>query len=94
MLVEVALRNLCAHTHACEVGARPVVFFCEGKTCEKAKNQERIKTSIELAQSKTKCEWLEVDLDKMSGTYKANPDRSELPQEIQEQLIVEYYSKM
>ena len=61
---------------------------------EKAKNQERIKTSVELAKGKTPCEWLEVDLDKLSGTYKANPERSELPQEIQEQLIVEYYSKM
>lgn len=61
---------------------------------EKAKNQDRIKQAVELAKTKVPCEWLEVDFDKLSGKYKANPERAELPQEIQEQLIVEYYSKM
>lgn len=62
---------------------------------EKAKKQQRIQTSIELSKSHgISYSWLEVDSDNLTGTYKNNPDRSELSQEINEQLIVEYYSKM
>jgi small subunit ribosomal protein S4 len=38
-------------------------------------------------------EWVEVDAKGMSGTFKRLPDRVELPAEINEQLIVELYSK-
>mgnify|MGYP000967107084 CR=1 FL=1 len=38
-------------------------------------------------------EWLEVDAKKMQGTFKAVPDRADLPAEINEHLIVELYSK-
>ena len=38
-------------------------------------------------------EWVEVDAEKMEGTFNRSPDRSELPQEINENLIVELYSK-
>jgi small subunit ribosomal protein S4 len=34
-----------------------------------------------------------VDVKKMQGTFKAIPDRSDLPAEINEQLVVELYSK-
>jgi small subunit ribosomal protein S4 len=37
--------------------------------------------------------WLEVDADKMEGTFKALPERSDLSSEINENLIVELYSK-
>jgi small subunit ribosomal protein S4 len=38
-------------------------------------------------------EWIEIDSNAMKGTFKRNPDRTELPAEINEQLIVELYSK-
>jgi len=38
-------------------------------------------------------EWIDVDPEKMEGTYKRDPDRAELPNEINENLIVELYSK-
>ncbi|MCG8325915.1 MAG: 30S ribosomal protein S4, partial [Thiotrichales bacterium] len=38
-------------------------------------------------------EWVDVDPKKMSGVFKSVPDRSELPSEINEQLVVELYSK-
>jgi small subunit ribosomal protein S4 len=38
-------------------------------------------------------EWIELDGVKMEGLFKNFPDRSELPSEINENLIVEYYSK-
>ena len=38
-------------------------------------------------------EWVEVDVKAMSGTFKRIPERADLPAEINEQLIVELYSK-
>jgi small subunit ribosomal protein S4 len=60
---------------------------------EKAKKQDRVKNSIALAEQYGLPEWLEVDVKGMSGTFKRYPDRVELPAEINEQLIVELYSK-
>ncbi|CAI8240881.1 MAG: 30S ribosomal protein S4 [Marinobacterium sp. xm-d-530] len=60
---------------------------------EKAKNQLRIKAALELAAQRAPVEWVEVDSAKMEGTFKAMPERAELPAEINEQLIVELYSK-
>jgi small subunit ribosomal protein S4 len=60
---------------------------------EKAKEQLRIKAAVELSQQRGLPEWLEVDGKKLEGVFKAMPERSELPAEIQEQLVVELYSK-
>ena len=60
---------------------------------ENAKNQLRIKAALELAAQRAPVEWVEVDSAKMEGTFKAMPERAELPAEINEQLIVELYSK-
>ncbi|QTH62824.1 30S ribosomal protein S4 [Psychrosphaera ytuae] len=60
---------------------------------EKSKKQGRIIAALELAEQREKPTWIEVDSKEMSGTYKANPERSELSAEINEQLIVELYSK-
>tara|TARA_B100000674_G_C37840330_1_gene914941 strand:- start:616 stop:1137 length:522 start_codon:yes stop_codon:yes gene_type:complete len=60
---------------------------------ESAKKQDRIKNSIALAEQYGTPEWLDVDGNAMKGTFKRLPDRAELPAEINEQLIVELYSK-
>lgn len=60
---------------------------------EKAKTQLRIKNALELAGQRTAVEWVDVDAGKMEGTYKATPERSDLSADINEQLIVELYSK-
>lgn len=60
---------------------------------EHAKNQLRIKSSSEFAEQRGFAEWLDVDAKKMEGVFKSVPERSELPAEIQEQLVVELYSK-
>ena len=58
-----------------------------------ARSQLRIRQALDLAGQRGAVEWVEVDADAMSGTYRRDPDRSELPQEINENLIVELYSK-
>ena len=60
---------------------------------EASRSQLRIRAALELASQRGAVEWVEVDAEKMEGTYKRDPDRSELPQEINENLIVELYSK-
>jgi len=60
---------------------------------EKAKKQARVAASLTLAEQYGFPEWVEVDAKAMSGTFKRVPDRADLPAEINEQLIVELYSK-
>jgi|TARA_R110002111_G_scaffold205015_1_gene269751 small subunit ribosomal protein S4 len=60
---------------------------------EKAKSQLRIQSSLQLAAQRSEIEWVDVDTNKMEGTFKRVPDRSDLPAEINENLIVELYSK-
>ena len=65
----------------------------EVSVSEKAKNQLRIQGSLEMAGQRGFVDWIDVDAKKMSGVFKALPERSELPSDINEQLIVELYSK-
>ena len=60
---------------------------------EASRGQLRIRQALDLASQREAVEWVEVDSDQMSGVYKRDPDRSELPREINENLIVELYSK-
>lgn len=60
---------------------------------EKARAQLRIQSALQLAGQRAPVDWVEVDATKMEGVFKRAPDRSELPPEINENLIVELYSK-
>ena len=60
---------------------------------EKAKAQGRIQAAIELAEQRAACEWIDVDAKAMKATFKSLPERSELPAELNEHLVVELYSK-
>lgn len=60
---------------------------------EKAKNQLRIKAAVELAAQRGFSPWIEVDEKKLEGTFKVLPERIDLSAEINENLIVELYSK-
>ena len=60
---------------------------------EKSKTQARIIAALELAEQREKPTWVEVDGKKMEGSFKRLPERSDLSADINEQLIVELYSK-
>lgn len=60
---------------------------------EKSRKQERIQNSLAIADQYDFPDWVEVDVKGMSGVFKRIPERSDLPAEINEQLIVELYSK-
>lgn len=59
---------------------------------EKAKNQLRIQGALALSAQRPVA-WVEVDAGELEGVFKNYPHRSDLPVEINENLIVEYYSK-
>ncbi|MFO8021309.1 MAG: 30S ribosomal protein S4 [Perlabentimonas sp.] len=59
---------------------------------EKSKSLEAINDSL-AANSYNKFSWLEWDKDQYIGKYLNNPERSDIPENIKEQLIVELYSK-
>jgi small subunit ribosomal protein S4 len=60
---------------------------------EKSRGQLRIQAALQVAGQRAPVEWVDVDATKMEGVFKRHPDREELPAEINENLIVELYSK-
>jgi small subunit ribosomal protein S4 len=60
---------------------------------EKSKKQTRIQDSVTVTEQVGFPAWVEVDAKALQGTFKSVPDRSDLPSEINESLIVELYSK-
>jgi small subunit ribosomal protein S4 len=59
----------------------------------KSREQLRVKAAIEAAEQRGFPEWVEVDSKAMKGTFKRLPERTDLPSDIQEQLVVALYSK-
>lgn len=60
---------------------------------ERSRKQARISEALSLAEQIGHPEWIEVNPAQFEGTFKAYPMRSELPPDINEQLVVELYSK-
>ena len=58
-----------------------------------AREQLRVKASLEAAEQRGFPDWVEVDTKAMKGVYKTVPERSELPADIREQLVIALYSK-
>jgi small subunit ribosomal protein S4 len=63
------------------------------EVASKAKEQLRMKAAAEAAASRGIPEWMEVDTKGLKGTFKNLPVRADLPQTINESLIIELYSK-
>ncbi len=58
-----------------------------------SQEQLRIKAALEAAGQRGIPEWLDVDIKAMKGTFKSVPERSDLPSDINESLVVALYSK-
>ena len=92
-------RQLVAHGHI-QVNGRKVTvpsFLVrpEGEVVlrEKSRNNDQIKICLDTAKGRGVPPWLELDADKFKGTVKQLPAREDINMPIQEQLIVELYSK-
>ena len=60
---------------------------------ERAKKQMRIQSALEIASQVGFPDWVDVDEKKMEGLLKAIPERDEILPDINENLVVELYSK-
>jgi len=60
---------------------------------EKSRKQSRIVAALDVATQLGIADWVEVDDKKMEGTFKAVPDRDQFLPDINENLVVELYSK-
>jgi len=90
-------RQLVNHGHILVDGKRvdiPSYRLKPGQTIgvrERSRNLDLIKEALEV--NNFKPEYVTFDEDKLEGSYTRYPERSELPAEINEALIVEYYSR-
>ncbi len=60
---------------------------------ESAKQQIRVTAALEAAEQRGVADWLDVDFKAMKGVFRVTPDRSDLPGEINESLVIALYSK-
>lgn len=60
---------------------------------EKSQKQVRIQESLSLSEQIGFPGWVDVNIKKMEGIFKSIPERSELSSDMNEQLVVEFYSK-
>ncbi|CAG1021261.1 30S ribosomal protein S4 [Methylococcales bacterium] len=65
----------------------------EVKIRDKAINQQRVKDALQVSEQYGFPAWVDVDVQKMRGIFKNTPERSDLGSDINEQLVVELYSK-
>jgi small subunit ribosomal protein S4 len=92
-----AARQLVNHGHILVDGARvdiPSYRLAAGQTIslrEKSRNLDVVKEAMEV--NNFVPDFLTFDADKLEGTFTRSPERSELPAEINETLIVEFYSR-
>ena len=92
-----AARQLVNHGHIVVDGSRvdiPSYSVKPGQTIglrEKSRNLDVVKEAIEV--NNFVPDYLTFDADKLEGTFTRLPERSELPAEINETLIVEFYSR-
>lgn len=91
-------RQLVSHGHVTVNGGRVDIAsyrVAPGQVIglrEKSRNLDAVKEALEV--NSFVPEYLTFDEDKLEGTYTRLPERSELPAEITETLIVEYYSNL
>lgn len=65
----------------------------EVKVREKSKKQQRIIDSLSVTEQYGFPSWVDVNSKEMTGLFKSHPERSELGADMNEQLVVELYSK-
>ena len=92
-------RLLVTHGHFAINGRRsdvPSMLMSQGDTVavrDGSRGRPYFKDLLAVAEDKTVSTWLSRDLKALSGTVLRLPERSEIDGNLNEQLIVEYYSR-
>lgn len=94
-----AARQLVTHGHICVNGHKVNIpsYSCEPgeiiSVSEKLPSRQLATRSLDESQGRNCPSWLTVQSDSLKGTVDRLPVREEMVSEIDEQLIVEYYSR-
>ena len=91
-----AARQLVSHRHIVvngEVVNIPSYQVKKGMTVGVRERSKALEVITDCVVSQSHFSWLEWDAKSMTGKFMNIPERSEIPENIQEQLIVELYSK-
>ena len=92
-------RQTVGHGHICVNGRRVDIPSYRVKAGDvvsvapKAKDMLVIKSALVSSENRTVPSWLELDIEKLKGSVLNVPTRDQIDMDIQEQLIVELYSK-
>ncbi len=92
-------RQLVLHNHFTINGRKVNIPSCLLKAGdviqvkERSRGVRKIETAMESSQQRGIPEWLDIDQDKMQTTISALPTRDQIPESIEEQLVIELYSK-
>ena len=92
-------RQLVRHSHFLIDGRRasiPSMLVKPGaviSVAEKSRKIARIAGALETLESRSVPQWVEINKDAFEGTVKSLPVREDITMPIQEQLIVEWYSR-
>lgn len=82
----ILVNGKCVNIPSCQVRAGDIIAVRE-----RSKKQLRVQNALSMVEEVPG--WLDVDYEKREGIFKCVPERSDLPAEIDEQLVVEFYSK-
>ncbi|MEO1515291.1 MAG: 30S ribosomal protein S4 [Bacteroidota bacterium] len=94
-----AARQLVSHKHITVNGVVTNIPSCTLRPHDvvavrgKSQSMEAIRNSVQSKSDVRKYGWLEFNPDKMEGIFLEYPEREKIPEKINEQLIVELYSK-
>ncbi|NBC10059.1 MAG: 30S ribosomal protein S4 [Bacteroidetes bacterium] len=94
-----AARQLVSHRHVIVNGVITNVPSCQLRPGDivavrgKSQGLEVVRDAVESKSDVRKFPWLEFNPDKMQGKFLEYPEREHIPEKINEQLIVELYSK-
>jgi len=92
-------RQLVSHGAITINGKKVNIPSCQVKSgdtiavAEKAAKQTRVQEALSLGEQIGFPTWVEVNVKKFEGVFKNAPERSELSSDMNEQLVVEFYSK-
>ncbi len=89
----VSHKSITVNGHVVNIPSYQVAIGDTVSVRQRSKDQLRIQGALALSVNRAPIPWLEVDSAKMEGVLKLFPEREELPSEINENLIVELYSK-
>ena len=89
----VSHKTITVNSNVVNIPSYQVSVNDEIRITDKAKSQLRIKYAMNIATQLGIAEWLQVDEKKFSGIVKSIPDREDILPDINENLIVEFYSK-